>query len=521
MAISASVLSGSTNLMAMAHPFVGPTGPYYEHTDEREDPNDAKKKIVTKTLLPIGGVPIMIDVRTREVIVFDPWLLKQYHIIHSAFGIVLGPKGHGKSSLLKILANRLCLLTAGYDMVRMSINDYKPEESSSEYALFTKHMRSKVFEIASMKVNPFEARLFVAPGNVVYELAILRIAEILFEFVNNGPSTGSNAESVRIGVSKMLRRDPILWSPELLYDSLKSLEDSDITSYQEGLQQKLQSQMQTRLENANIESDAVRADLTEQMRAISQSGSNLRFEEIKQAGIYMSQQLGNILHGSYGGMFGADHSLYDMLTQRASTMDWRGVSADGETLMRILLTEIKLAAIEKNRLDLLPHIELDDEKHKSMGNLVFAKSHSHFSEIARGTHTFNMSATHRLGSIRRGDMNSELYGLGNTIISNLGFAFIGKHEVNDPGLAEICERYDLSETDRGLIPMLPDYTFGVKIGNQRIRYGRVFALESELSFLGTDSATSRMVTRPGVISPEQLRQFAAINGIVYLGVDAA
>ncbi len=508
MAINASVLSGSTNLMAMGHPFAGPTGPYTK---------DKKTGLYT----PVGGIPIMIDSRTREVIVFDPWLLKQAQIIHSAFGIVLGPKGHGKSSLLKIIANRLCLLTAGYDMMRVSINDYKPEGSSSEYERFTRHMRSTPFIIRNMRVNPFEARLFMIPGGGTYELAILRIAEILFEFVNQAPATGANAEAVRVGVSKMLRYDAQYWSPELLFSSLRSLDDNDITTYQGQLRDKLRSQMLARLESVEIKSGFVRDDLNLQVSAIDETGDNLQFNEIKQAGIYMSQQLGNILHGSYGSMFGSDHSLYDMLTQRAATKDWRGVSRDAETLMRIIDTEIKVAAIETNRTDLLPHIELDDEKHKSMGNLVYARSHSHFSEIARGTHTCNLSATHRLRSIRRGGSASELYDLGNTIIDNLGFAFIGKHEINDPGLAEICERYDLSEIDKQLIPTLPDYTFGLKLGNQRIRYGRVFALPSEMKFLGTDSATDRMADRPGVIQPEQLEKFARENGIVYIGADAA
>lgn len=504
MAINASVLSGSTNLMAMAHPFVGPTGPYDKATGQ-----------------PVGGVPIMIDIRTREVIVFDPWLLKLAAIIHSAYGIVLGPKGHGKSSLLKILANRLCLLTAGYDMLRVAINDYKPEGSASEYALLTKHMRSKVFAIAMMRVNPFESRLFVAPGKETHELAILRIAEILFEFINGIPSVGANAEAVRTGVAKMLKRDPIFWSPELLFDCLRTLDDADIADYQATLKIKLVDEMNGRLERVRESNRAVREDITDQINSVRETGSNLRYDEIKQAGIFMSQQLGNILHGSYGSMFGNEHSLYDMMTQRVATLDWRGVGKQAEALMRIILTEVKVAAIETNRLDLLPHIELDDEKHQSMGNLVYARSHSYMSEIGRGVHTCNLSATHRFRSIRRGGMGSELYDLGNTIIDNLGFAFIGKHEVTDPGLAEICERYDLSETDRGLIPMLPDYTFGIKLGNQRMRYGRVFALPSEMGFLPTDSATDRMTTRPGVIQPEQLAEFARRNGIAYIGADAA
>lgn len=502
MAINASVFTGSTNLMAMAHPFAGPAGPYD-----------------VKSGTPIGGIPLMIDIRTREVIVIDPWLLKNNRIIHSAFGIVLGPKGHGKSSLLKILANRLSLLSAGYGMMRMAINDYKPEGSSSEYEKFTKRMRSTVFAIASMRVNPFEARLFVAPGDDVYELAILRIAEVLFEFVNENSANGANAEAVRVGVSKMLRYDSLFWSPELLFNCLRTIADDDISTYNNSLREKLKGQMQQRIDSPLVTSESVRSDLVNQLTSVDGQTINLRNEEIKQAGIYMSQQLGNILHGSYGDMFGVEHSLYDMLTQRVATKDWRGVPPAAESLMRILDTEIKIAAIEKNRLDLLPHIELDDEKHKSMGNLVYAKSHSHFSEIARGTHTCNLSATHRLRSIRRGGSSSELYDLGNTVIDNLGFAFIGRHEVNDPGLGELCERYSLTETDRGLIPMLPNYTFGIVLGNQRIRYGRVFALQSEMSFLGTDSATDRMVSRPGIISPEQLRRFAIENGVAYLGTN--
>ena len=162
MAINASVLSGSTNLMAMGHPFAGPTGPRNKKTGEL-----------------IGGVPIMIDVRTHDVIVIDPWLLKDGGVIHSAFGLILGPKGHGKSSLMKILANRLSVLTAGYDMMRMTINDYKPEESASEYELFTRHMRSKVFKIAEMRVNPFESKLFTV-GEEVNVLAVVRVAEVMW-----------------------------------------------------------------------------------------------------------------------------------------------------------------------------------------------------------------------------------------------------------------------------------------------------------------------------------------------------
>jgi hypothetical protein len=503
MAIRSSVLLGSTNLMAMGHPFAGPTDPIHPVSH-----------------LPIGGVPIMIDIRTREVIVIDPWLLKDARVISSAFGIVLGPKGHGKSSFMKILANRLCLLTAGYDMMRIAINDYKPEGSASEYELFTKHMRSEVFKIASMKTNPFEARLFVADDDSLHELAILRVAEVLLEYENAAPLIGDNAEALRVGVSRMLGYDQLLWSPFLLFDCLREISDDDITNYNNDLKGRLRSQMARRLEL--VGDPEVTRSLEPQMHSIVDGGGNLRYDDIKKAGVYLSTLLGNILHGSFGSMFGVEHSMYDMLTQRAVTNDWRGVPPAGETLLRIIRTQIKIAAIENNRLDLLPHIELDDEFHKSMGDLLLARSHSHFSEIARGTHTCNLSATHRFRSIRRGAVGSELYNLGSTVIDNLGFAIIGRHEASDPGLDEVCERYDLSRNDRNLLTMLPDYTFGIKLGpKERIRYGRVFALPSELGFLKTDAATDRMIDRPGILYPQQLLRFAEQNGIAYITPQAA
>ena len=498
MAINASVMTGSTNQMAMGHPFAGPTGPRHRSTGK-----------------PIGGVPIMIDVRTREVIVIDPWLLKDGGIIHSPFGIILGPKGDGKSTTMKVIANRLSMLTAGYDMMRVAINDYKPEGATSEYELFTKHMRSKVFRIADMRVNPFESRLFATTKDIDHEvnsLAVLRVAELMFEFVNSGALLGFNAESLRIAVGKMMRYDELLWAPALLFHCLRSLSDQDIEYYYDELRTLLNHQMQLRVEA--VADDSVHDSLIEQIHDINAMSSNLDYEDIKRAGVYVSTLFGNILHGSYGKMFGADHSWYDMITQRVVTKDWRDVPQAAETLIRTIDTEIKIAAIENNRLDLLPHIELDDELHKSMGNLVYATAQSHLSEIARGTHICNIGSTHRLGSIRRGAVGSDLYNLGSTIINNLGFALIGRHEATDPGLDELVERYELAQVDRAIITSLPKYTFGLKLGDEPIRYGRVFALPSEMEFIGTNAATDRMVDRPGVLYPDKLLTFAEANGIV-------
>ena len=121
MGINASVFSGPTDLLAMGHPFCSVA---YNETD---------------------GIPFGIDVRSGAIVYFDPWLLKNAGLINSAFGMLLGPKGHGKSATMKILALRLMLIAAGNQTMRAANNDYKPEGSDSESGEVRRVTGSKVF----------------------------------------------------------------------------------------------------------------------------------------------------------------------------------------------------------------------------------------------------------------------------------------------------------------------------------------------------------------------------------------
>lgn len=494
--IRGSVMVGPTNLMALNHPFITP--------------------IYNK----VPGMPIGIDTRSREVVCVDPWYLKNAGIINSAFGMILALKGEGKSSILKILTTRLMSLAAGYQFMRVSINDYKPEGRASEYGLLTEQFRSKQFYINQMSVNPLEARLFMSSDEEVYELGMLNIVEMICEFVHGDRLLGHYATALRVAMSVVLREyaQP-MWSLHLLEKVCRSLSEEQIQVYFSSLDGILRQQMSDRL--VRISDAHIKQSQYERINQIASQKTNANAVDIQQGGMYVSSLLSRVLHGKYGHMFGTKHSLYEMLTQRVVTQDWRGIDPEAEMLMRTLLTQIKMSAIENNRLDLLPHIELDDEKHKSMDNIVYARGHSFFSEIARGTHTCNLSATHRLNSIRKGGVGSELYNLGETIINNLGFVLIGRQNNHPEVLRELQERYSLSRSDTELLPRLPKYTFGYKAGEEeKIRFMRVFATPAELPLLGTDSSTDRMVNRPGIISQERIEQFAKTNGIKMIGTAA-
>lgn len=496
MAISASVFSGPTNVMAMGHPFIGPGS----------------------TNVP--GVLVGIDARTRELVSMDPWLLKNAGVIHSAFGVVLAPKGYGKSATLKILAIRLMMLSAGYQTMHVAINDYKPEGRASEYELFTQACRSRVFKIAQSSVNPFESRLFMSADNRVYELGLLGVAEMICEFVKEGRLVGNEGVALRIALYTMLKHPETLWGLHTLFKLLRSITRDQIRGYYDNLDSKLLGQLLLR--NQRITDPAQKLQVELQIRELAGARDNPLPEDVQQAGGYVSTLLARVLYGSYGHMWGDTQSLYEMYTQRAVTKDWRDVDKEPETLWRTIDTRIKVAAIENNRLDLLPHIEIDDEKHKSMDNPVYARSHSFFSEIARSTHTCSLSATHRLSSIRKGGVGSELYALGDTIINNLGWVMLGRQDNVPSILDELQARYRLSNTDTRLLTSLPKYTFGMKLGEEEpLRFVRVFATPKEMEILRTDGATDRMIDRPNVLHPAQIQRFADENGIVYLGQSAA
>lgn len=496
MSIKSAVFSAPTNVMALGHPFVAPA---YNN---------------------VPGIPIGIDVLTRSVVYFDPWMLKDAGLINSAYGILLGPKGHGKSATLKIFAIRLMMLSAGFQTMRTAINDYKPEGQESEYGEFSRVCQSKVFSIANMSINPFEARLYHNSDKTTYELGILGTAEVLCEFSKGSELTGHENTALRIALGIMLRQDEQLWSPFMLYKVVRSITNEQIDNYFHELDKQLYAQVLSRIET--VRSTEQKKEIENQLGAASFAADNYSTDEIRHAGDRVSTLLGNILNGSYAGMFGNKDSLYDTLTQRAVTKDWRGVQPKAETLMRLIDTRIKISAIENNRLDLLPHIELDDEKHKSMDNLTYAKSHSYMSEIARGVHTCNLSATHRLASIRKGAVGSELYRLGDTVISNLGFALIGRQD-NDPDvLNELKDRYALSDANTKLLTAMPPFHFGLKLGvSEPLRIIKVFATPLEMRMLGTNGATDRMITRPDVYSAHDLERFARESNITFVGDEAA
>src|SRR5262245_34783549 len=71
------------------------------------------------------GMPIGMYIYRHGVWRFDPFLEKAHGILGSYNGIALGQKNVGKTSLMKIIAYRMCLVGAGSGFMRIAVNDHR------------------------------------------------------------------------------------------------------------------------------------------------------------------------------------------------------------------------------------------------------------------------------------------------------------------------------------------------------------------------------------------------------------
>ena len=481
MAIRAAHHRAPTALVTASHPFGGPGHSFR------------------------GGACMGRYVPTGEEWYFDPFQEKTAGIIPSLNGIILGGKGKGKSAALKILAARLSAIGAGYGQMKVAINDHKSEGENSEYAKLGEFLGCRTYDIANRSVNVFEPRLELG------ELNTLEMATMLCEHVFQQPLVGSNFEALKVAVFMMLKSDVSLWSLQTLLKLCLSVTDEDIDGYYEDFHNRMRQQIATRIET-HAQNPSEREQFEQELAKIYERDDNLDHAQIVRSGNYIASLLASLLEGKYGRMLGGGDSLYDMRSQRAIIKDWRGVSADAVSLMRAIDYRLEINAVERGLHHLYANLELDDEDHKSMEDLTFARSKSMMSKVSRGVRKLNMSGSHRFSDYRKGGAGSTLWGYGQSILDDMGFFFIGTQPNNKEYLLELQDRLNISNSDRDSLAELPPYVFAVKLGEvESLNYVQFMPTATEFTLIPSESANEGMVNRPG-IDPRQYARVAAETG---------
>lgn len=464
----------------------------------------------------LPGVPIGINMKTRKVVVIDPWLLQSRGIINSCRGTVLGEKNHGKSTLLKILMIRLAALAAGRDKLRGLINDHKPEEGNAEYAKLTSFFESTVYRLADHKVNYLDQSMGITPADS------LEVAMTVAEFVSKRELRGFEPFSMQLAVFSLLRLGAEAVTPQMLEAMLCRLDQSHVDAFFETSNNELLASMRQRqIEQQRLaDRHGIGDDILARTESLLELRHNMPIEEIQRAGAYCATLLMQTRGGAYGSLFGDGQSLGEVLTQDIVTLDWTGVPESAKSLLRTVLRIVRASSVARNDLRFIPHLSLQDEVSQSMEDKVYAKWAAYDSKIARALHEVELSGTHRYSDFRKGGVGSEIYGYGESIINDMSFAFLGR-QPNEPELLdELQQRHGLSPTDRGFLTRIPRHCFGMCLGDRKMVPVRVFVTDIEAELIKTSSATTKMLDRlPARMSPQVIDRLRRYHGTELIGVD--
>ncbi len=470
------------------------------------------------------GVPIGIDVFSRELVFFDPAWLKDQGLIDSMMFGFFGIKGFGKSSTLKIIALRYAMMTAGYEELRIAVNDHKvlkqerkdgSMEHGMEYDSLAQLMGCVPFVMSSMRVNPFDPRICKTYSQ------LLAMATMLAGFSTTDELNARTRRALRVAVLRMFLMGDELWSPAMLLDIIRTLRVEDVTAYHTHHRSLLTSEHDRRRSQlSRLLSDVELRKLDERFKEQIDRDVTISNELTLAAKEHLFDLLDDVFSGPDADLFGNSHGMFDMYAQRASVRQWTGFASggNGETIMRTLDAQLRTFAIENGQMELLAHLELDDERHKSISNIVNARASAYFSKISRSLPITNLSATQRPSDLRKGAVGSEHYNLGESIIDDFGGTLFARQRGTKAALDEIQERYMFTNMQRAMLPRLPKYTMFFKPNEEfPATLMRVFATPAELKYLKTDQSNEQLLLRPGIGNLEAIERYAKTNGVKLVG----
>ncbi len=493
MAIRSTVLPWTPEVASLAQPFYAAEAP------------------------EIPGVPIGINMKTRKVVNFDPWLLQSMSIINSCRGTVLGEKNHGKSTILKILMIRLASLGAGRETMRGLINNHKPEENEGEYTRLSEgFFESYEYRLATHKVNYIDQAMGLTPSDT------LEAALAVAEFVGRDPLVGYLPFAMQLAVNTLIKMGAVHVTPMKLEAELFRLDKYHIDEFFETSNNLLMESVHVR----QLEENELAAaggyeprDLIAETRLMLDRPTNLPLHEIQNAGAHCASLLAQTRGGAFGELFGDGESMSDVLTQDVVTLDWTGVPDRAKALLRTVLRIVRASSAARGDWRFIPHISLQDELSQSMEDPVFAKWAAFDSKIARALYELELSSTHRYDDFRKGGVGSQLYGYGQSVINDNSFTLLGRQADEESVLDEVQQRHHLSTTDRRWLTRNPRFCFGLCLGDQKMIPLRVFVTPMELEYIQTSGATNRMLDRlPVMQSPQVLDRLRRKNGVELVGV---
>jgi hypothetical protein len=463
-----------------------------------------------------SGVPLGVDLRTRRLVMMDPWLLKQQRIIHSMVFWVLGQKDYGKSTLLKSLAARLLTLQVGHENgvpiePRARIHSRKPEDGEDEFQPLANFLGSQSLHLMQgTSVNILD------PAMNMTELDIIETVAKICEQISGTERfrSGLRRLALQVAVTRMTKA-PHMASLNILASCSRSLTLDDVNEfYNRGNARDRETWAPELAERPELIAELG----LDYVRPREDAESQRRFfEEFQQAAVQNAGDLGWITAGGFGEIFGGKGSLRDALSQPMVNVDWTGVNDEARALLESMLWKWQTTALNRNDLSLIPHLVLGDEEAEALASEMHAAFQAAYTAKARAYHTVDIRATQYLSQIlEAGAEGSVIRGYARAIVQGVGCWFIGRQVPRDEILHDLTQ-LGLSDFDAYQTTQLGIGQFAILVPGKRVIFLQYILTPTELELVRTDAATRRATDRLPVLGQSQLHQIAQSQGIVTVG----
>lgn len=425
---------------------------------------------IGSALPQMPGLPLGINTRLKSPMIFDPWWAHRLGIVNSPVYMVTGNKGSGKSTFQKAVALRFGARRGrdidGDTQMRLRFYDRKLEDTQSEYAPLVEHLGGTIVSLnRQASINIFDPRMNMSQLDIV-ETAV-NTCEMVSE---TSPLPRFQNLALQVGVWKMLRENQGEASPEVLEAKLLGLTIDDVRLYYQATNNYV-------------------------------STSNVPERQFLDDAAISAVNIGEVVHGAFGGIFGGNNSLRDILKEHVVLLDWVGVNERARTLLAAMLWKWHSIAQRNGDQELIPDMLFSDEEHNALGNLMYVRFMSASLKEARALRTaYFMSSQHATDLTMAGEPGSEIRNLSQSINLSISGRFIFK-QPDEPRILDIYRGMGFSENDVLALPQLPRGGYFFHAPGKPPIPARLVLTPIELELSWTESAVQSMT---GDLGPRRL-----------------
>lgn len=471
---------------------------------------------VTPAQLSSWGIPLGLDARSGRVVWFDPWDMMDRRVITGLLFLIIGVRDSGKSALMIEILMRMMARAAGLvdgipQEMTARLTTRKPmfNANKAELQPVTEHLRGNFVDMNQAGfINLFDPLMGMS------EWDIFETAVNVSELANNDIRlTGFQPLVLQVGVYRMLSQYSVIASPELLEIVVRGLTEDDVDAYFNNSNSLVLRTLKPTLD----ENPA----LLQQLQLEMQKPYALPKSEFEHDKMFVAQQLGRILRGDFGQVFGGTNSLYHVLSDTVTTLNMTGLNLKARSLIESMLWKWNTVALVNNQHEMIPGINMADEEHEGVNSLMYMRFWAAYTAKARAFPTADFRATQFLRQITMaGSADSEIRSLAGQIMDGIGGYFVGAQSPENRDAIEDIMALGISEGDVSFLTYTGDKPspgrFLFKVPGRPTVALQSILTPTELALSQTNQATQSYMQ----FSPDALvsrgQRLAAIRGSVQL-----